>query len=71
LIKRSLLVSIYPLVEGPQCGVLDEDGSPFHSPYSFQIRFGLSHHPMTRPLLVAKQVVEVLDVAFALFEVGL
>jgi hypothetical protein len=66
-----LLVLIYPLVEGPQCGVLDGDGSPFHSPYLLRIRFGLSHHPMTPPLSVAKQVIEVLDVAFAFFEVGL
>jgi hypothetical protein len=27
------LVSIYPLVENPRCCVLDENGSPFHSPF--------------------------------------
>jgi hypothetical protein len=64
------LVPLYPLVEDPQCRVLDEDGSPFDSVSPLRVSFGLSRHPMTPPLSVAKQRVQVLDVALALFEVG-
>jgi hypothetical protein len=63
------LVPLYPLVKDPQCRVLDGDGSHFDS-LSLRVRFGLSRHPMTPPLLVAKHLVQALDLAFALFKLG-